>query len=56
MAALGVEAVTRVENERPSGWYRKLFGMLLNTIPWSVLLADRQLRVIAVNDYFLEKS
>jgi PAS domain S-box-containing protein len=56
MAALGVEAVTRVESERPSGWYRKLFGMLLNTIPCSVLLADRQLRVIAVNDYFLEKS
>ncbi len=56
MEAPGVEAATRVESERASGWYRKLFGMLLNSIPCSVLLADRQLRVIAVNDYFLEKS
>ncbi len=56
MEALGVEAATRVESETGSDWYRKLFDMLLNTIPCSVLLVNHQLQVIGVNDYFLEKS
>lgn len=36
--------------------YRKLFGLLLNAIPCSVLLVDRGLRVVSANSYFLEKS
>ncbi|MFP3870141.1 MAG: ATP-binding protein [Syntrophobacteria bacterium] len=41
------DTVTRAE---------KLYRMLLDTIPSSVLLIDRDMRIISVNRYFLEKS
>ncbi len=36
--------------------YRKLYLMLLDAIPCSVLLVDRSIRVASANRYFLEKS
>jgi PAS domain-containing protein len=36
--------------------HAKLFEMLLEAIPSSVLLIDDQLRVVAVNRNFLEKN
>ena len=36
--------------------YEKLYTMLMNAIPSSVLLIDRKMRVISTNRYFLEKS
>ena len=36
--------------------YRTLYGMLLEAIPSSVLLIDRDLRIVSVNRNFLEKN
>lgn len=38
------------------GWYAELYHMLLESIPSSVLLIDRSLRVIAANRNFLKKA
>ncbi len=36
--------------------YEKLYGMLLDAIPSSVLLIDRDMRIVSANRNFLEKS
>jgi PAS domain S-box-containing protein len=40
----------------PDKWQGQLYGMLLDSIPSSVLLVDRGLRVISANRNFLEKG
>lgn len=42
--------------ERSGDWYEKLYLMLLDSIPCSILLVDGALRVVTANRYFLEKS
>jgi PAS domain S-box-containing protein len=42
--------------KKPAEGYEKLYGILLDAIPCSVLLVDRSLRVASVNQYFLKKS
>jgi PAS domain S-box-containing protein len=42
--------------QRDGDWYEKLYLMLLDSIPCSILLVDGALRVITANRYFLEKS
>jgi PAS domain S-box-containing protein len=39
-----------------AGWYEKLYHMLLGSIPFSLLLIDRALRVVSANRNFLEKA
>jgi len=41
---------------RETGRYAKLYAMLLDAIPSSVLLIDAQLRVVSANRNFLEKA
>ena len=41
---------------REAGRYEKLYAMLLDAIPSSVLLIDAQLRVVSANRNFLEKA
>lgn len=41
---------------RETGRYEKLYAMLLDAIPSSVLLIDAQLRVVSANRNFLEKA
>ena len=36
--------------------YQKLYAMLLDAIPSSVLLIDRDLRIVSTNRNFLERS
>jgi len=38
------------------GWYEGLYHMLLGSIPFSLLLIDRALRVVSANRNFLEKA
>ena len=38
------------------GWYENLYHMLLGSMPFSVVLIDRGLKVASVNRNFLEKS
>ena len=38
------------------GRYQKLYAMLLDAIPSSVLLIDAQFRVVSANHNFLEKA
>src|SRR3972149_1774262 len=33
----------------PEGWYEKLYRMLLGSIPFSLILIDRALRVVSAN-------
>src|SRR3972149_3763329 len=40
----------------PEGWYEKLYYMLLGSIPFSLILIDRALRVVSANRNFLEKA
>ena len=40
----------------PEGWYEKLYHMLLGSIPFSLLLIDRALRVVSANRNFIEKA
>src|SRR5574340_1134642 len=47
---------TQDTSGRDDGRYEKLYGMLLDAIPSSVLLVDRQLRVVSANRNFLEKG
>ena len=48
--------MAKIYNKEPSESYEKLYAMLLETIPSSVLLIDRDMRIISVNRNFLEKS
>jgi PAS domain S-box-containing protein len=42
--------------EGPSGRYERLYHMLMEAIPSSILMIDRNLRIVAANRNFLEKS
>jgi PAS domain S-box-containing protein len=42
--------------EESAGRYEKLYDMLLDAIPSSVLLIDRDMRIVSVNRNFLEKN
>ena len=47
----------RRENQGgPEGWYEKLYHMLLGSIPFSLILIDRALRVVSANRNFIEKA
>jgi len=48
--------MAKIYNKEPSESYEKLYAMLLETIPSSVLLIDRDMRIVSVNRNFLEKS
>ncbi len=48
--------MTKVSYDISSEHYRKLYEMLLEAIPSSVLLFDKDTRIIATNQNFLEKS
>ena len=39
-----------------AGWYKKLYHMLLESIPFSFILIDRALRVVSANQNFLNKA
>jgi PAS domain S-box-containing protein len=51
-----VEAVTSPDNGPKLQRYRTLYEMLLEAIPSSVLLIDRERRIVSVNRNFLEKN
>ena len=38
------------------GWYEELYHMLLGSLPFSLILIDRGLRVVSANRNFLEKA
>jgi len=48
--------MAKISNKEPSEHYEELYGMLLEAIPSSVLLIDRDMRIVSVNRNFLEKS
>jgi len=50
------EIADSIPLNRDGEWYEKLYLMLLDSIPCSILLVDGALRVITANRYFLEKS
>jgi PAS domain S-box-containing protein len=55
-AAGNLESSGLTSAERDGDWYEKLYLMLRDSIPCSILLVDGALRVITANRYFLEKS
>ncbi len=50
------ESATSLNNVIELQHYRTLYEMLLETIPSSVLIIDRDLRIVSVNRNFLEKN
>ena len=50
------ESLSSLDNSPESQRYRTLYEMLLEAIPSSVLLIDRDLRIVSVNRNFLEKN
>ncbi|MBN1841098.1 MAG: PAS domain S-box protein [Deltaproteobacteria bacterium] len=52
---MGLEA-TNSPVEESAGRYENLYAMLLDAIPSSVLLFDRNVRIVSVNRNFLEKN
>jgi len=50
------DSVTSLDNGPELQRYRTLYEMLLDAIPSSVLLVDRDLRIVSVNRNFLEKN
>jgi len=52
MKANGVDAAVERSSER----YEKLYAMLLDAIPSSVLLINRDMRIVSANQNFLKKS
>jgi PAS domain S-box-containing protein len=48
--------MSKPSSGQSSEHYEKLYGMLLEAIPSSVLLIDRDTRIVSVNRNFLEKS
>jgi PAS domain S-box-containing protein len=50
------ENMAKPSTRRSSEHYKKLYATLLNAIPSSVLLIDRNMRIVSVNRNFLEKS
>ena len=51
-----LESTDSIGVNRDGEWYEKLYLMLLDSIPCSILLVDGALRVITANRYFSEKS
>ena len=51
-----MQTAGRESTENPSKRYEKLYTMLLDAIPSSVLMINRDLRIIAANRNFLHKS
>ncbi len=52
MKSIKIELPVKGESER----YQKLYTMLLDAIPSSVLMIDRSMRIVSANRNFLEKS
>lgn len=50
------QSMVNISSDDPSTRYEKLYTMLLDTIPSSVLLIDRNMRIVMANCNFLEKS
>ncbi|MBM4296005.1 MAG: PAS domain S-box protein, partial [Deltaproteobacteria bacterium] len=50
------KSVASLDNSSELQRYRQLYEMLLEAIPSSVLLIDRDLRIVSVNRNFLEKN
>lgn len=50
-----MRGIVNQQNDSP-GRYEKLFAMLLDAIPSSVLLINRDMRIVSVNRNFLQKS
>src|SRR5271157_6278463 len=50
------ESLSALESGPELQRYRTLYEMLLEAIPSSVLLIDRDLRIVSVNRNFLEKN
>ena len=50
------KSVTALDNSSESQRYQQLYDMLLEAIPSSVLLIDRDLRIASANRNFLEKN
>ncbi len=50
------ESLASLENSSEIQRYRTLYEMLLEAIPSSVLLIDRDLRIVSVNRNFLDKN
>jgi len=48
--------MAKISNKESSESYEELYRMLLEAIPSSVLLIDRDMRIVSVNRNFLEKS
>jgi PAS domain S-box-containing protein len=48
--------MSKQSSRRTSGHYEKLYATLLDAIPSSVLLIDRDMHIVSVNRNFLEKS
>jgi PAS domain S-box-containing protein len=48
--------MAKISNKSSSEHYEELYGMLLDAIPSSVLLIDKDMRIVSVNRNFLEKS
>ena len=48
--------VAKVLRDDPGERYEKLYGMLMEAIPSSILLIDRDMRIIFTNRNFLERS
>lgn len=56
MKKTGAKALLQTTSAPSEGWHAQLFQMLLESIPSSVLLLDRSLRVVSANRNFLEKA
>jgi PAS domain-containing protein len=58
----GIERSSARKNTAPAptvpseGWYEKLYHMLLGSLPFSLMLIDRSLRVVSANRNFLDKA
>ena len=48
--------MSKQSSRRTSDHYEKLYATLLDAIPSSVLLIDRDMHIVSVNRNFLEKS
>ncbi len=55
-ASLPDSTKTGIVLDGASDWHQKLYAMLLDTIPSSVLMIDQNMRVVLANRNFLKKS
>lgn len=56
MAGRSVVRLVRDHSDSEAGRYEKLYWMVLDAIPSSVLLVDRQMRVVSANRNFLDRA